>query len=143
MEFRKGGYGLAPHMQVEYGNGRSLIEPRFSFSDPLDQAYAVALDKVIRFSTYSFSSWVMESSLLVEVLEDPEGGYHPVFQGGSFVHPYDGEYSKIRYPGNGHEMRIYVHKMIPWARNSRITLRVTSPDEYGNTATKTTPVRWE
>jgi len=143
MRFRKGGYGLAAHGQVEYGNGKSLIEPRFSFSDPVDQTYSVPLDKIIRFSTYCFSSWISTENLLVEILEDPGGAYQPAFQSEVFVYPYNGGYSKIRYPGNGHEIRIYIQKVIPWARNSRITLRVTGVDEYEHASTKVTPIRWD
>ncbi len=143
MGFRKGGYGLAPHGQVEQGNGRSLIEPRFSFSDPVDHSYAVHLDKVIRFSTYCFSSWISAENLLVEILEEAGGTYQPAFQSGAFIHPYNGGYSKIRYPGNGHEIRVYIQKVIPWARNSKIILRVTGADEYAHVSTKDTPVRWD
>jgi hypothetical protein len=138
----RGGYGIIAFGQSEYGNAQSTIEPRFLGSRPADRAFNVPVTEVvIKFTNFSYSSWVDISTVLVEVSEDAGLTYAPAFQTEAFVAPYNGAQSKWRRP-EGHSMSFYIHKTAVWPIGTKVLVRFTGTDEFGQTSTKSSPVMW-
>jgi hypothetical protein len=139
----KGGYGMDPHGQHEYGNAGSAIEPRYNDSFPVDGANKVSIyDTTIRFSMYCFSSIMQTDTMRVELSEDDGDTYADVFHGGSFVSPFLNQNS-FMYWNNGHELVVSIDRGGTWEDNAYMRVRVTGVDEYGNDATKSIPLKWE
>jgi hypothetical protein len=136
-----GGCGIAPCGQTEGGNSKSDIEPRFFFSRPIDKQKNVPLNQILKFDTYCYSSWIDIVNILIEISEDGGGTWVPAFDGTSFIAPYNNLRSGV-IRSSGHKLTFFIQKISNWLSNSRIVIRFTGTDEYGNSATKVTPVTW-
>jgi hypothetical protein len=137
-----GGYGITAHGRSEYGNAKSDIEPRFYASVPVDHQTNVSVNKVIKFETYGFSSWIDIADVLVEISEDDGISYLPAFQYEAFQFPYANNNSRYFRP-DGQRLTFMFHKMGRWNSGTRIVIRFTGKDEFGQYASKTIPVTWE
>lgn len=137
-----GGWGTTAWGRSQWGNAASVIEPRFYTSVPIDHQTNVRRNQIAKFTTYGFSSFIDPSTrVFVEISENSGISYVPAFVNGSFLSPYNGTQSKVRRP-DGQQLRLYVHKTAPWSAGEKIIFRVTMTDEFGQEATKTTPVVW-
>lgn len=135
-----GGLGISPCGRTECGNAQSVIEPRFLDSVPQDQQRNVDVEQQLKFITYCFSSWIDIPDITVEISEDSGGSWLVAFDGTSFVSPYDGANSKIRR--EGHAINFYIHKTDVWPEGQKVLIRFSGADEFGQDATKETPVVW-
>lgn len=134
-----GGFGIAAFGRSEYGNSKSDVEPRYSASMPYDGERNVPLETPIKFEVYGFSSVVDIQNIRLEISEDSGITYNPAFDGTVFQAPYTG---KFRRP-EGQRLWIYIVKTGLWPIRSRIWVRFTGPDEYGQEATRAIPVvKW-
>ena len=136
----RGGFGILPCGRSECGNAKSDIEPRFLFSRPADEQQNADLDAVLKFTTYCFSSWIDIADCKVEISEDGGGVWAVVFDGTDFQAPYNGGYSKVRR--DGPSLIFYIQKTSYWPVDTTVVVRFTGHDEFGQAATKETPVVW-
>lgn len=123
------------------GNSYSEYEPRFDTSVPVDYSKNNPRGVIIKFDTYSFSSWVDISDCVVSISEDEGLTYSPAYLGSAFVAPYDGAASKVRRP-DSQRLRFYIQKTALWPLRTRILVRLTAYDDFGDAATKVIPVKW-
>lgn len=144
----KFGFGHVGFGRANYGQSSSEYEPRYSSSDPTDGETGVSEYKeAIRFSMYCFSSrvqWESGSGCLIEISENGGTSYVSAYEDGAFVSPFDGSLSRV-YPQDedSQSFEIVIAKSSGlWADGQEIRIRVTAEDEYGNAATKETPVEW-
>lgn len=136
-----GGCGIDSCGRSECGNAKSDIEPRFSFSRPVDKSRNNPLEVQLKFDTYCFSSYLVEQLLTVEISEDAGLTYNMAYELGAFVAPYDGANSKVRHT-DGQTLAFWIHKTDLWPIRTKILIRLTGEDEYGNPVSKTLPVKW-
>jgi len=144
-EPRNGGYGFSAYGRSNFGNAESEVEPRFDVSDPADGSVDVSIYKTtVVFDVYLFSSTaISDDTLLIEVSENGGISYSNVYANGSFVVPFMGSRSRIDFQeADPQKMRVWIHKTSPWANDVEIRVRVTVADEFGNEATKETPIKW-
>lgn len=140
-----GGFGNTAFGQNEFGQATSALEPRFEDSSPSDGATGVSIyDVVVNFTVYGFSSRVQtDDSLLVEVSEDGGSTYVDAYKEGAFVSPFDGSNSEVDdHQSHPNALLIRLHKTSTWTDEKEIRVRTTGYDEYGQEATKETPVIW-
>ena len=135
-----GGFGQAAFGRHQYGSEASVIEPRFNASFPTDGQQNTPLDVWLEYEIYYFSSFpnpddpaVTALSYPVEISED--GGSTWMYGN---VAPYT---TTIRHK-DGQTVWIKVVKDSDWTDNQEIVVRTTYPDEFGQSITKTLPVRW-
>jgi hypothetical protein len=101
----------------------------------------VSVSQVLRFFVYGYTSWTDIADITVEISEDAGVTFGPAFNGSAFVAPYDGANSKIlRY--DGHTLALYIQKTANWPLGEKVVIRYTGLDEYGNDATRVSPVIW-
>jgi len=136
-----GGLGIIPFGQSQFGHGDPKTEPRFLTSRPLDKSVNVPTDVTLKFTTYCFTSWIDFPGTQVEISEDGGGTYNLAYDGSAFVAPYDGVNSKVRRT-EGHALTFYIQKTLPWPVATKVVIRYTGPDNYGQIATKEIPVVW-
>lgn len=140
-----GGYGQVAFGQCELGQAKSDIEPRYSESFPSDGATNVSIyDRFIRFDVYGFSSRIQaDSTLLVEISENAGVSYVSAYETNAFVAPFNGGASRIDvHLSKPNAIIVVLEKTGPWADETEIKVRVTGKDEYGQEATKETPIIW-
>lgn len=145
---RIGGYGNLAHGRHKYGGADSLdfqdppqpLGPRFSYALPSSGTHNVSLEQWIVYDLYYYSSTLGTDYTLtpavsiVEISED-EG----VTWLDALAAPYSTTFGYI----DGQTVRFRIHKTIGvWADDSKILIRTTQPDEYGQPMTDTPPVRW-
>lgn len=136
-----GGHGIAPCGHTQAGGTDSPVEPRFSSSRPVDKQRNVPVGQVLRFLVYNYSSFTDIADIVIRVSENAGSTYATAFNSSGFVAPYDGANSQIkRY--DGHTLVIYLQKTSNWPVSSKIMIEYEGIDEYGNTATRTAPIRW-
>jgi hypothetical protein len=138
-----GGCGIDSCGRSECGNAKSDIEPRFSFSRPSDLSRNNPVDVQLKFDTYCFSSYLDEGdpNFMIEVSEDAGVTFNVAYASGAFVAPYDGVNSKLRHP-DGQTLSVWIHKPNVWPIRTKVIIRLTGEDEYGNPVSKTFPVKW-
>lgn len=136
-----GGCGIDSCGRSECGNAKSDIEPRFSFSRPTDKSRNNPVESQLKFDTYCFSSYLEDQNLVVEISEDGGGIFNLAFDHGVFVAPYDGVNSKVRH-FDSQTLTFWVHKTALWPIRTKIVIRLTGEDEYGNPVSKTVPLKW-
>jgi hypothetical protein len=136
-----GGCGIDSCGRSECGNAKSDIEPRFSFSRPPDLSRNNPVDTILKFETYCFSSYLDERTLTVEISEDGGVNFSGAYAASAFVAPYDGPGSKVRHP-DGQTIAFWIQKTLLWPIRTRIVIRLTGEDEYGNPVSKTFPLKW-
>lgn len=137
----RGGYGIAPCGHTLAGGTASPTEPRFSSSRPVDKQKNVPVTQVLRFFVYNYTSFTDIADIVVRVSEDAGLIYTPAFDSTGFLAPYNGAKSQIkRY--DGHTLVVYLQKTSNWPVASKIMIEYEGVDEYGNTATRTAPIRW-
>ncbi len=145
---RMGGYGHLAHGRHKYGGADSLdfqdppqaLGPRFSHALPLDGAHNVPLTQWIVYDLYYYSSspgfdYTNPSSTPLTEISEDEG----VTWFDADVAPYTTTYNFV----DGQTLRVRITKSADWTDDSEILIRTTMPDEYGQPATNTLPVRWE
>lgn len=137
----RGGFGFSPFGHSELGNPKSDIEPRFYTSRPVDNSVNNPTNVWLSFVTYCYSSWIELENIQVEISEDNGATYTVAFDGTVFQAPYNGANSKVRRP-DSHSIKFWVDKAGLWPSNETVVIRFTGPDEFGNIATKETPVVW-
>jgi len=140
----KGGYGIAAAGRSEFGNAESVIEARFSASRPPDRSVNNRQDVWLRFTTYCYSSWIATDDILVEISENNGLTYNLAFDGVAFLPPYDvylGNPSRSFRP-DGQQIVFLFFKNGLWPTNQTVKIRFTGTDEFGQQATKETPVIW-
>lgn len=142
-----GGFGQVGFGRSKFGQATSDYEPRFVDSDPTDAETNISsYYQPIRFSMYCFSSRVQygsDSDLLVEISENGGTSYVSAYEDGAFVSPYNGSDSGIdAQQADPQRFTMMIHKTAIWTNDAEIRIRVTASDEYGNVATKVTPVEW-
>ena len=136
-----GGCGIDSCGRSECGNAKSDIEPRFLLSHPGDYSRNNPLSTQLKFSTYLFSSFLAKSELLVEISEDYGVNYVTAYSMSTFVAPYNGVNSKVYYE-DGQVLTFQIMKTSNWLQHSKVMIRLTGEDEYGNLVSKTLPVTW-
>lgn len=137
----RGGYGIAPYGQTEYGGPKSDIEARFHTSRPHDKALNVPVNEWLTFTTYCYSSWIDIEDILLEISEDNGVSYSLAFDGTVFLPPYGGAHSKVRRT-DGHTIKFWIEKVGDWPVSETVKIRFTGADEYGQQASKEIPVVW-
>jgi hypothetical protein len=101
----------------------------------------VAVTQVLRFFVYNYSSFTDIADIVVRISEDGGATFSVAFNSSGFASPYNGTNSQIkRY--DGHTLAIYVQKTSDWPVASKIVIEYEGVDEYGNTATRSAPIRW-
>lgn len=130
-------------------SGRSIcggitadIEPRFESSYPIDKSKNNSRDVILKFTTYCYESFVVPADCLVEISEDTGATYNTAYTSSAFVAPYNGSLSKFRR-FDSQRVVFYIHKTSSWPLKTVVIIRLTAYDEYGNAATKVTPVTWD
>lgn len=139
------GFGQVGFGRSEFGQAKSDVEPRLGSSDPEDEATGISIFYyTIKHAIYGFSSRVqLDNSLLIEVSENGGSSYADAYKNGAFVAPYNGSNSSVdAHQADPQALRMSIHKTSTWADEQEIRVRVTAYDEYGQLATKTTPVEW-
>ena len=141
------GFGQVGFGRFAFGQADSEYDPRYSDSDPYDGETGVeAYQTIIRFSLYCFSSrvrWDVLSRLFIEISEDNGGSFSPAFEDGAFVAPYDGANSRIdAQQADPQRFTMIIERTGPWPKEDICVVRVTAYDQYGEIATKETPVEW-
>ena len=137
------GYGLTAHGRANYGHAEGRYEPRFELSSPSDGASGFSIySTLISFILYTFSSRVSLGTLYIEISENGGGSYNDAYVSGSFVTPYAGSKSRI-LEYDGQRSKIYIERENIWAFDEEVRVRVTVEEEFGNIATKETPVTWD
>ena len=138
-----GGCGFDSCGRSECGNAKSDIEPRFSFSRPPDRSRNNPLEIQLKFDTYCFSSYLDEGDpkFTIEVSEDAGLTYSMAYTASAFVAPYNGANSKIRHP-DGQVLSVWIHKTLDWPIRTRVIIRLTGEDEYGQAVSRVIPVKW-
>lgn len=136
-----GGCGIDACGRSECGNAKSDIEPRFSFSRPLDQSKNNPRDVFLKFDTYCFSSWMEIVPTTVEISENSGVLFNPAFDGTNFIFPYNGPNSKVRRP-DSQLLSFWIEKVGTWPPAAKIIIRLNGKDEFGQDATKALPVIW-
>lgn len=137
----KGGYGVSALGRSEFGHAESVIEARFSTSQPVDKSRNNSIYAWIRFVTYCYSSWISVDDVLIEISEDNGASYSVAFDGTAFISPYNGANSRYFRP-DGQRLVFLITKNGVWVRGTTVKIRFTGPDEYGQPATKEIPVYW-
>jgi hypothetical protein len=99
------------------------------------------VEQILRFFVYGYSSWTDIADISIEISEDEGLSFSPAFDGSAFVAPYDGTNSKIARIG-GHTLAIYIQKTADWPIGTKVVIRYTGLDEYGQDATRAVPVVW-
>ena len=141
------GLGIDSCGRFECGGAKSDIEPRFFYSHPLDKSKNNAVDIYLKFDTYCFSSFIALDVLGVEISEDAGLTFNPAYVAAvpgvpaAFVAPYNGTNSKVRH-SSPQTLSFWVQKAVDWPVRSRVVIRVTGVDDYGNAVSKVTPVTW-
>lgn len=150
-----GGNGQAAHGRSQFGSpGPSnvpIIEPRFNESVPTDGAHNVARDRWITFDVYYYASSYPPP------IEHPYCGFVPKVKielsldsGANFVVVFDpenmttdaaGYTTRCRYKG-GQQVWALISKVTGWPAEGEVVIRYTGPDEFGQAASKTVPLRW-
>jgi hypothetical protein len=101
----------------------------------------VPVSQVLRFFVYNYTSFSDIADIDIRISEDAGATYAPAFNHTGFLAPYNGAKSQIkRY--DGHTLAIYIQKTSNWPVGSKIMIEYEGVDEYGNTATRTAPIRW-
>jgi hypothetical protein len=137
-----GGYGITAFGRSEYGNAKSDIEPRYSYSFPADEEHGVNPNTTVKFIIYSFSSFIDETkNAKIEISENDGATYLTAYENGVF-HPYYAPSSRVRR-ADGQSLVFYFTKVIPFLPDAHVIFRVTTRDEFGQEATKTIPIYWE
>lgn len=138
------GYGQVGFGRCEFGQAKSDVEPRFESSLPTDGGSGVSIYQVFtRTVLYNFSSRIQEDNTLkVRVSEDGGSLYNDAYASGAFVAPYNGSNSKLMWI-DSQRLLVAVEKTAPWTDNQTVMFEVTAFDEYGQGATKTTPIVWD
>jgi hypothetical protein len=144
-----GGYGHLAHGHHKYGAQDSNdfqyptpqpIGPRFNGSRPQAGEYGVSVSQWITFEIYYYtSSYNVDPSLLpadlpIEISEDG---------GDTWSDATVAPYTITARPKDGQILWIKIVKDGDWTDNSKIMIRTTMPDEYGQPITGTVPVKWE
>lgn len=145
MVVKPGGFGIIPFGRSQFGHGFPDIEPRFLTSRPLDKSINVSQDATLKFTTYCYSSWIDIDDPLpgtqVDISEDGGLTFVPAFASDVFISPYDGGNSKFRRT-EGHEITFYIQKTSDWPIQTKVIIRYTGVDNYGQVATKVAPMVW-
>lgn len=141
MTQRPGGFGITPWGQCEWGNSKSDLEARFEESFPVDGQANVDTLEWTRFTVYTYSSWLDEKAVKIEISEDSGETYTVAYEDGVFKPPYDEASNRVRRP-DGHRLSFWIRKTDAWVNRSKIILRFTGSDEFGQEATKVIPVVW-
>ena len=141
MTVYRGGLGIAPCGHTTCGGQSSPIEPRFLSSRPADRQRNVPVDQVLRFFVYGYSSWTDIPNITVSISEDAGLSFVPAFDSTGFLAPYDGANSKI-IRVDGHTLAVYIDKVGDWPRGTKVVVQYSGQDEYGQDATRVTPVLW-
>lgn len=131
-----GGWGQTAWGQHEFGDGQSVIEPRFNASDPLDGALNVSREKWVEFEVYYFSCFPAETLTTLAVFDISEDG------GDTYLSAEAPPYTLMRRFIGGHTVWVKIIKVGLWAPEEEIVIRTTLPDEFGQEITKNLPVRW-
>ncbi len=134
----EGGYGFTTHGHSQYGNARSDIEPRFSFSSPPDNLRNVSIISPIKFEVYCYSSYIDMADMLIEISEDGGTTYATAYDGSTFLAPFSG---RIQRP-DGSRIWIYIFNSAPWPPQEEMVVRFSGYDEFNQEATKEIPVEW-
>jgi hypothetical protein len=101
----------------------------------------VPVTQVLRFLVYNYTSFTDIADIVIRVSENSGLTYAPAFDSTGFIAPYNGANSQIkRY--DGHTLYVYLQKTSDWPISSKIMIEYEGVDEYGNTATRTAPIRW-
>jgi hypothetical protein len=77
----------------------------------------------------------------VEISEDAGLTFNLAYAALAFVAPYDGANSKLRHT-DGQTTTFWIQKTAPWPIRTKVIIRLTGKDEYGNPVSKTLPVKW-
>lgn len=136
------GLGIESAGRSHCGGAVSAIEPRFEHSRPLDKSKNNPRDVVLKFTTYCYSSFIYPENCVMEISEDAGFTFNPAYDGSVFLAPYDGIFSKIRRY-DSQRLIFFVHKTAAWPMRKLVVIRFTAVDDYGQTATKVTPVKWD
>jgi len=135
------GFGHAQFGRSQYGGMLSDIEPRFISSNPVDESTGVSILYVaLQTSVYCFSSRIQD--ITVEVSENG-GDFIDAYVNGSFISPYNASDSYVDFhQADPQETIIKIEKDVPWDTNITVVVRITAYDQFGNQATKESPVVW-
>jgi hypothetical protein len=135
------GLGIEACGRAVYGNSYSEYEPRYEVSRPVDKSKNNPRDVVLKFTTYSFSSWLASTACVIEISEDSGATYAVAYNGTAFLAPYNDALSKVRRP-DSQRLDFYVQKTSQWPIKKKIYVQLTAVDDFGDAVTKTLPVKW-
>ena len=141
----RGGYGHVGLGRSAFGNGSTVVEPRYEVSRPVDLSVNVSVyTHTLWYSIYGFSSRFQDDEdLSIEVSEDGGGSYVNAYVNNAWVAPFDGANSNIdAHQGDSQRFIVRIHKTNAWANEQEIRIRTNGTDEFGNAVTKETPEEW-
>jgi len=130
-----GGFGGSAVGRTPCGGSLNDIPPSYDESLPLDNAKNVARNQYVIFETYFYSSTPdFPDGFLIELSEDGGVNFHPV------VPP---EYEITLQLKDSQQVWCKIRKTSTlWPERTKIVVRCTTADEYGNVVVKNQALRW-
>jgi len=145
-----GGYGQHAFGRAQYGAATSEIEPRFSYSNPVDGAENIPQGQFVTFETYYYSShpdiidhahWGLCPNIKLEVSVDGGSNFETIFDPENMLDDAPGYTVRVRVK-DGQTVWGLIESNTGWPFLQEVIFRYTGMDEFGNESTKETPVYW-